>query len=1734
MAPRKSNKSVQATGSTSKKAAPLPDWVKNGGKPPPKETGPTTTTYTRRDGTVVTQTHLFPPNTKTPINLLHERIQKTQAQWNKPELRPHLLPGSKTEYTCSVILTKPNKADAAHPHRVEFKPPMRRLGGGGGGEGEGEGEGSGPGALDGLFFSVDTPEKAKHWGATYALFRLFSTQQFGRVLPTLAGNPGGGPREYWLQMEAWLKSPEAKKWLGNARNEMAGDYLVPDPFEALARREREAKERQIQEAARAAAIEKGVADLRISASAAGAGGSGGRGGGGGGGGGGGISKAWAEAKEVRMAPTLRELVERTIRNAMQVFGNRTAEIDDEVDDDDYDGDSVDKKKKGKDAPRGGLSYDAAALSKALSAQGFRAGYVKSAMAWLGHASELLAQGGTASATAARDPLIAALRTKTLTPLEAAMQYLILYVPEEDLPPRLRPSKASDGFVSAAYSGEGSGGANGAGASERDEELGWRWTEDALVKEAKWPRKAAGAAIAAVRAWKRSDGRGAAATAAGSKWDAPTRLAIVTDVLLARLGAGGSGDIVESAVQQVLGNAAAALALSEEERGEMRALRDDERMAVEAVLGEERIKKVADQPHAFEVALTGYPEAADALPAHAQKEDLRLRIYTHRLSCYPSATRPANLPTFTMMSSTLPSYLCLALTKQLVVALSTKPDFQEILEAGQGGTILSMIEELEGGPGWWAVLDEPSSLDSVMAGLVVVDAQAATQGPAVDAEEAAAGPAKPSAPKTVRMSKPLRRDDRIDKELLSQHEALLQRGDHKDMLLVRRSLPAFAARDRILSFLTGSAMSKDGGEFAGRVLIIAGETGCGKSTQTPQYLLEDAIARSEGSLCNIIVTQPRRVSAMGLAARVAAERGEKWDDAASESNSSVGTVGYAIRGERRASKNTRLLFTTTGVLLRRLSSGSDPDLRSISHVIVDEVHERSIDSDVLLLELRELLRRNRQIKVVLMSATIQQELFVDYFGGAPCLEIPGRTFAVQDHYIEDVLASLKGWKPSTQLLAAGKHAEAQQRKREQVKKEQEKTPGSKAQLRLRKEATSSSNRGSGASTPLGSEPGGDDASNWEVDADETSTGGGLSGNAQLALKGLQHSDRTDFDLLGAVVRYVVEKAEKDEAAMRGDGAKKGGAILVFCSGVGEIRQAIEAISRSVVSKVDVLPLHANLSPAEQRRVFNRPKPGHRKIVVSTNVAETSITIDDISYVVDTGRVKETKYNPETGLTSLVEGWASRAACKQRRGRAGRVREGECFKLYSRQTELDKQPKQSMPEMLRVPLENVFLQAKAMHEDVDLRSMLSKALSPPSMASMQSALENLMECGAMRTNNGFKSRLTALGRHLSNLPLDVKLGKLLVFGALFGVLGPMLSVAAIMSSKPLFVSPTRDNDAIAKARKSFAVGNSDLLTDAYAFNAWLKMRASRKSHAEVRDWCEANNMSQATLRDIFSLRFELLGNLQDLGFARRYEANSVLPLPSLGHPSADDLEQLQQADCNALNLNMLRAVLAAALWPSIVRIQTPAPLFKESAGGALLRDPEARTIKYFDRVQGRLFLFGTSVNFDATSYASSYMAVFQKAVIKQSAGGPGGGRGGGAGGASAAREKVMMRDANEVPLYALLLFGGKLKVNHMMGGITIGSAAPKAGQGQDGADDGDAPDADGAGEDADRGRDGWVKVRASGRIAVLCSQLRALLDAVLDTAVEDPGSISWDANSNSHQAQVLKSIVALLTRDGVTEL
>ncbi len=1541
MAPRKKNPAIKSSGTTSSKASPLPDWVKGGGpKPPPSYTkaakqqqqaqpskddaagGPSSSST---PSAPAQREMLFPPGSKTPLNMLYERINKLPG-WEKPIVEPRR---HNQGYSCAVTLKKVNKKDASNPFTVVFEPKE-----------------------PGLRLECTSSLEAKHWGATYALFRIFNHLSLNLALPP-------GPREYWVKMEAYKKTaPSHQDWMWES-----------DPFEAQAKREAEKAKKEADKQAAAEAASKGEVGI-VNGKLNGAGKP--------------LSKAWQEAKEVRLASKLREKIEATIRRAMSIFpAASAAPLDLEEEDSDPNATPT-----AATAPK----VDAVALERELSGYGFRRGHVRSAIAWLTAARTALANptSSTAAATASLvDPMLAS--AAGLADREAALEYLMLYTPEEDLPARFKPSTSSESFVTASKAGAGG------------DALAIGWAVDRLAKQAGFPRHAVQTVFKRIAAAEKQMAIEVART---------VKEGLALDMLLRQMTGWDAIDAQaawssEAILQATLGFSTL---VDEADAEEIQSKRADERMAVEAILGEERVQVPSEHErlgvHDYDILIAGPNTLVGG------KEDVRLRISSNPQTLYPTASAGIDavaLPAFAVVSKTLPSYLKLALTQhvlQLFHGANGRADWTDAVESGDGGVVLGVVEELEAT--WAKLVDDPPLLNSVMRFLVATEADDSAE-PTPDASRAATptGSRKPNPKRRMGGSKPLRRDAEVDSTLQRQQNQLHSSPAYAKMGSIRKSLPASSAAGEILEMIRSN-----------RVVIIAGETGCGKTTQVPQFILDEAIQAGAGSECNIVVTQPRRVSAIGVASRVAVERGEDLDGKKPVSQGSL--VGYAIRGERRAARECRLLFTTTGVLLRRLGAGGDPDLRGISHVVVDEVHERNVDSDFLLLELRELLKRNARIKVVLMSATINQQTFAAYFGSAPCISIPGRTFPVHDHYLEDIVRECR-FRPSGN--------EFRPRGGKQVEEEM-------AQLRSHLQ---------------------------QQDVDEET--------ARAVESIARAGGRISYELIGAVVRYVVERAENEELAS--DNADVGGAVLVFCPGVGEIRQAIDAISSSLRGQsVEILPLHANLSADEQRKVFQPVRRGARKIVVATNVAETSITIPDVSYVVDTGRVKETRFEPESGLTRLVECWASRAACKQRRGRAGRVRAGECFRLYPRFVDERKMSAQQTPEMRRVPLESLFLQVKSMRQDEDVQLYLNKALDPPSLASMDAALTNLIEAGALHADRGYRSRLTSLGKHLAQLPLDLRLAKLLIMGTIFGCLGPMLTVASIMSCKPLFSAPFEKREEVSKARASFAVGGcrSDLLVDAEAFAQWQSMRAERRSNAEMREWCDRHFISASTLRDIQTNRVELLSHLQEMGFVRsNYRAVG----------GYDD----ETYDKNAEHTGVLRSVILAGLWPSIIRIDLPSAKFDQSSSGTVQREAEARQVRYFDRC-GRVFLHPSSTLFSCKGFDSSYLASFAKSSTGQG------------------DAKVYLRDATEVPLFGLLLFGGRLKINHLAGGIGVGSNQAKPGE------------------------ENWVRLRANARIGVLCAQLRRLLDAVLDSAIDEP----QDMFAAPGCKEVLEVIGEVLERDG----
>jgi ATP-dependent RNA helicase DHX57 len=463
------------------------------------------------------------------------------------------------------------------------------------------------------------------------------------------------------------------------------------------------------------------------------------------------------------------------------------------------------------------------------------------------------------------------------------------------------------------------------------------------------------------------------------------------------------------------------------------------------------------------------------------------------------------------------------------------------------------------------------------------------------------------------------------------------------------------------------------------------------------------------------------------------------------------VGYIIRGESRTSPSTKITFVTTGVLLRRLqtSGGSSDDvvqsLADISHVIIDEVHERSLDTDFLLVLLRDVLKMRKDLKLILMSATLDAGVFEDYFK-TNCkvgrVEISGRTYPVEDYYLDDVIR-MTGF-----------------------------------------------NAGRGGRRD-------------EEDEDTA----GMDSDVATAIQSI--GMRINYDLISQTVKEI--DAELTHL-------KQNGGILIFLPGVLEINRTLDYL-RSIPN-LHALPLHASLQSIEQRRVFPHAPAGKRKVVVATNVAETSITIDDIVAVIDTGRVKETSYDPQNNMRKLEEVWASRAACKQRRGRAGRVQAGKCYKLYTRNAEISKMAERPEPEIRRVPLEQLCLSVRAMGIK-EVGSFLGSALTPPESMAVDGAMDLLGRMGALDGDD-----LTALGRHLSMIPADLRCGKLMVYGAMFGCLDACISIAAILTVKSPFVSPQDKRDEAKAARAQFAKNHGDLIGDLHAFEQWDEKMSNRR--------------------------------------------------------------------------------------------------------------------------------------------------------------------------------------------------------------------------------------------------------------------------------------------------------------------
>ncbi|WFD29457.1 RNA helicase [Malassezia sp. CBS 17886] len=633
-------------------------------------------------------------------------------------------------------------------------------------------------------------------------------------------------------------------------------------------------------------------------------------------------------------------------------------------------------------------------------------------------------------------------------------------------------------------------------------------------------------------------------------------------------------------------------------------------------------------------------------------------------------------------------------------------------------------------------------------------------------------------------------------LIDAYASLTAQPRYQAMLQAREQLPIAHFRRVILDTVAQS-----------QVVVLSGETGCGKSTQLPAYLMEDCMARGEP--CRIYVTEPRRISALSLAQRVSQELGEA--PGAVGTNASL--VGYAIRLENRVGRYARLVYATTGIVLRMLESSAFAD---ITHMIVDEVHERSIESDFLLIVLKTLLTQRPHMKVVLMSATLDAERISAYFGDCPMLSVPGRTFPVDVRFLEDAL----------ELVDYTLDENSPYARRDMGRQ----------------------NRVGVASTEAEDEE--------DADEDEQASSAPTD-RAQYRPKTVETLARlNEYVINHELIVQLVERICTDPEL-----APMSGAILVFFPGMGDIRQCLSLLSahpRLGGADVQVHVLHSAIASETQNTVFDVPPPGVRKIVLATNIAETGITIPDITCVIDTGKHREMRYDEKRKISKLVDCFVARSNAKQRRGRAGRVQHGLCFHLFTRMRHDELLDAHPLPEMLRLSLQELALKLKVMPVRIgdSVEGALAQALDPPLTVNVQRAVAALVEVHALTANED----ITPLGRHLCHMPLDVHLSKFLLVASFFRCADTALTIAAMLSAKSPFVSSMSQGTHADRHKDAFDAHNSDFFALATMFRGWRRAVARQAG----RKYCAAYSLSQEVLYQIEELRQQYFGYLVDTGF------------------------------------------------------------------------------------------------------------------------------------------------------------------------------------------------------------------------------------------------------------------------------
>lgn len=543
-----------------------------------------------------------------------------------------------------------------------------------------------------------------------------------------------------------------------------------------------------------------------------------------------------------------------------------------------------------------------------------------------------------------------------------------------------------------------------------------------------------------------------------------------------------------------------------------------------------------------------------------------------------------------------------------------------------------------------------------------------------------------------------------------------------------NLPICASRELIVETVRNN-----------KVTVVVGETGSGKTTQIPMFLFQAGLVN--GGMLG--VTQPRKIAAISVAEFVAGQLESRIGE----------VVGYQIRFDDQTADSTKIKFMTDGILLREMQL--DPKLSKYSVIVVDEAHERSQNIDFVMGMLKSLLKKRNDLKVVVTSATIDQEKFSKYFWNAPIINVSGRTYPVEVRWAEK--------------------------------------------------------------------------SHYNLD-----------------------------NLFREIAEKVVAIHFQEEP----------GDVLVFVAGTDQIDKVIEAVEVHKVHDLVLLPAHGGLDPNEQRKIF-AAYPGKRKVVVATNVAETSITLDGVAYVIDSGLIKQTHFHPESGIQSLDLIQHSQSGCEQRAGRAGRTQPGICFRMYALE-DFQMRPKFTIPEILRTSLANVVL----MMEDIGIEEIEQfDFLDQPDKLAFHEAYATLIALGAIKKG---RQGLTELGRSMAKMPLEPRVARMVLEAAKHGCTEEVATVAAFLSVRTVFARPKGKEYEADLAHSLFKDPQSDVLT---FLTIWKEYVAHNRNAA----WCFDNFLNTKALQEMAKIREQLIDILRRNGIeicSKISDSDSILKAVAAG--------------------------------------------------------------------------------------------------------------------------------------------------------------------------------------------------------------------------------------------------------------